>query len=380
TSDKVETDNTNFATVKADQTCEEVLIPRENAFRQLNWQVTLEKGAVYNPQERVGIYAKEVDCKYGVQIHGDVFGRDSVRIEHGGAAHSESEEGTLGARVLGSVTSEKQIEVVEPTSRMDDWAERPVTVYGDVIGDTVAFEAPTVVYGCVSAESSVRVNAPTVVLGDLRSEGIVEATDLFAYSINATGDVTLGGGVITATPTVWAREGDLTIAEPVGILTPDLFEHVRSGNDVDAVGPWVFDVEAIRAANALYPVDVMDEGDGQVASRSWRTVGEPDSSYYEDVRDLLGDMFDRTRRDPPDVEELRYSGLASVGEGGGTSIEGDLVIGTQEKSIEETDVTEIDQSTTTVDRSTEVHDESTTVEDSVVNRSDVGDAEETGGE
>lgn len=54
---------------------------------------------------------------------------------------------------------------------------------------------------------------------------------------------------------------------------------------------------------------------------------------------------------------------------------GDIVAGSQEKSVEKTDVTDIDQSTTVVDDSTETHDENTTVEDSVVNRSDIDGGE-----
>ena len=170
TSDKVETDNTNFATVKADQTCEEALVPRENAFRQLTWQVTMEKGSVYNPPEEIGIYAEEVECKYGVQVEGDVFGRQGVSIEHGGAAHSASDEGeTIGARILGSVVSEGQIEVIEAGSKLEDHEERPVTIYGDVVGSHVSFDRPTIVYGCVRAGRTLRVNAPTVVLGDIYS-------------------------------------------------------------------------------------------------------------------------------------------------------------------------------------------------------------------
>jgi len=375
TSDKVETDNTNFATVKADQTCEEALVPRENAFRQLTWQVTMEKGSVYNPPEEIGIYAEEVECKYGVQIEGDVFGRQGVEIEHGGAAHSASGDGgTIGARILGSVISEGQIEVTDPGSKLDDWEEQPVTVYGDVVGSHVSFDRPTVVYGCVRAERTLRANAPTVVLGDVYSEGMIEASDLFAFSIAAADDVTLGANVAVVNPTVRSETGSVRIAESVGLLVPELYEHIVGGNDLDAVGLWIFDVDAVWQ-NALYPVDVTEHGDGEAADRAWRTVNELDEEYYADLRRIFDEAIEATRKDTPDIEEFRYAGITSLDDlGGETSIEGDVVVGTQEKTVEETDITEIDQSTTDVDvdRSTEVHDESTTVEDSVVNRSDIG--------
>jgi hypothetical protein len=375
TSDKVETDNTDFATVKADQTCEELLVPRENAFRQRNWRVTMEKGSVYNPQEEVGIYAQEVDCKYGVQIRGDVFGRKSVSLEHGGAAHAavadEGEETPIvGTRVVGSVVSEGQITVETPGSRLDDWEARPVQVYGDVIGDHVTFDEPTVVYGVVSAESTIRVNAPTVVIGDVRcSDGLLEASDLFAVTVTAHDDVTLGRNVAVANPVVRSETGTVTIADRIGLLGPDLFEHIRSANDVDAVGPWIFDVDAVWEGEALVPADVIDHGDGQVATRAWRTFEEPGDDY-DRLREQFASMVERTRKSPPDIEEFRYVGLGSVG-GEDITVEGDVVAGDQEKSVEET--VEVDRSTTEIDRSTTEIDRSTTVEDSVVNRSDIED-------
>jgi hypothetical protein len=376
TSDKVETDNTNFATVKADQTCEEALIPRENAFRQLTWQVTMEKGSVYNPPEEIGIYAEEVECKYGAQIEGDVFGRQGVEIEHGGAAHSESDgEGTIGARILGSVVSEGQIEVVAPGSKMEDFEERPVTIYGDVVGSHVSFERPTIVYGCVRAERTLRANAPTVVLGDVYSEGMIEASDLFAVSITGADDITLGSNVAVLNPTIRSETGSIHIADRVGLLLPEVFEKISAGNDLDAVGLWIFDVDAVWE-NALYPSDVVEHGDGQVADRAWRTVNELDEEYYADLRTMFDEFVESTRKNPPDIEEFRYAGVASLGElGGDTQIEGDVVVGTQEKTVEETEMTKIDQSTTEIDQSTEVNDQHTTVSDSVVKGSDVGSEE-----
>lgn len=376
TSDKVETDNTNFATVKADQACEEVLVPRDSPFRQLNWKVTMEKGSVYNPPEEVGIYGEEIDCKYGVQINGDVFGRNAVSIEHGGAAQSASEDSTVGARIVGSVISEGQVEVVEPSSTMDDWERRPVMVYGEVVGNHVTFEKPTIVYGCVTAKKTLRVSAPTVVLGNVRSGGIIEATDLFAFSVTAEDDVILGANVAVVNPVVRSETGEIQITDSVGIFSPAVFEAIREANDVSVVGPWILDVDAIWE-NTLQPVDVVDCDAGQLASRSWRTSEEP-PVFYKRVRELFVEMCNTTRKDPPDIEEFRYSGIGSLADIGGTdvSVEGDMIVGSQTKEVEDTDVTEIDQSTTEIDSSSEVHDESTTVEDSVINRSDVGNTNE----
>jgi hypothetical protein len=176
--------------------------------------------------------------------------------------------------------------------------------------------------------------------------------------------VTLGRNVAVVNPEIRSDEGTLTLADRVGVLTPGLFEQIRANNDVDAVGPWVFDVAAVWERSALVPADVTDHGSGQIASRAWRTVEDPAESR-ERARKLFVSMIERMRKHPPDIEEFRYEGIGSVG-GGGTEItvEGDVVAGDQRKSV--------DRSTTQVDKSTEIQDESTTVEDSVVNRSDIG--------
>jgi predicted acyltransferase (DUF342 family) len=390
TSDKVETDNTNFATLQADQTCEEVLIPRDNPVRQLNWQVTLEKGSVYNPQENVGIYAKEVECKYGVQVDGTVFGRDSVSVEHGGARHSavENEEGgtsTIGARILGSLISEGSTDIVEPDAKLDDWEARPVTVYGDLIGGHVSIERPVIVYGSVVAEQMLWVDAPAVVLGDVRSNGSIEATDLFAFSITARDDLTLGRNVVTVNPTIWSEEGTVTFADDVGILDSETLATVQEEHELDGVslGPWLFDEEAVWEGSRLVDADITPRGDGELANRAWRTVAEP-AAEYEYIRSFLDGQVENHRRDPPDIDQFQYAGLTSVEEssaGGATGVsiehdgDGDIVVGSQNKQIEKEDLTKIDNSTTDVTEETDIHDERTTIEDSVVNRSEIGSGE-----
>jgi hypothetical protein len=268
--------------------------------------------------------------------------------------------------------SEGQLEVIEPSSKLEDHEDRPVTIYGDVVGSHVSFDRPTVVYGCVRAERTLRANAPTVVLGDIYSEGMIEASDLFGFSITAEDDITLGSNVAVVNPTIRSEAGSIRLADRVGLLLPELFEKISAGNDLDAVGLWIFDVDAVWE-NALTPADVVEHGDGEAADRAWRTVNELDDEYYADLREMFEEFVESTRKNPPEIEEFRYAGVASLGElGGDTQIEGDVVVGTQEKTVEETEMTKIDQSTTEVDQSTEVHDESTTVEDSVLNRSDIG--------
>lgn len=82
-----------------------------------------------------------------------------------------------------------------------------------------------------------------------------------------------------------------------------------------------------------------------------------------------------TKESTDDVNDLVSDAIESATEGLESSeIGGDAVVGSQEKSIERTDVTDIDQSTTQIDESTDVTDDSTVVEDSVVQSSDIGDS------
>lgn len=384
TSDKVETDNRTFATVRADQTCEEPLIPGEEPFRQLEWSVTLEKGSVYNPEEEgIGIYAQEIDCKYGVQVGGDMFGRQEISLASGGAAHSslggEEETPVIGTRVLGTVASDGSIEITEPASKAEDWHERPVTIYGDLFGARLTIDRPLFVYGNVVAEESLRVDAPTVVLGDAHSGGSLEASDLFALTVSAEEDVVLGTNAVTVNPVVRAAEGSVTIADSVGLLDSATLATIQEKNDLDhiSVGPWIFQEEALWDGAALYPEDIMSNGEGEVATRTWRTVTEPEEEYAY-IQSLVESHVREFRKNPPDIEQFRYAGIGSldqIDDGSGVEIshagDGDIVMGSQQKQVTEETRTRIDNSETHVDQSTEVNDESTTVKDSVVNRSDI---------
>ena len=55
--------------------------------------------------------------------------------------------------------------------------------------------------------------------------------------------------------------------------------------------------------------------------------------------------------------------------------DGDVVVGTQSKSVDSTNDISVDRSTTVVDESTEVNDDNTTVTDSVIQGSDIGSAD-----
>ncbi len=76
TQDKIETDEETFVKVAPDQTCTQPLIPTKEPTKEVDFDVTLEKGVIYNPEERVGIYGKTVEIGYGCRINGSVYGRD----------------------------------------------------------------------------------------------------------------------------------------------------------------------------------------------------------------------------------------------------------------------------------------------------------------
>lgn len=382
TSDKVETNELDYATLRADQRYEGPLIPRKNPFRQRKWSVTLEKGSVYDPQEDVGLYAAEVDCKYGVQINGTVFGRDEVRFEHGGAAYSAlgGDDGTptVGARVIGSVASEGVVSVMEPSTRADDWKPRPVEIYGDVVCSRLEIDAPTLIYGNVSTDTKLKVGAPALVFGDVVSTGSVDATELFAFSIRADRNVELGENVVVVNPTIWSREGNVRLSQPVGLLDSTTLAKLQEDGDLDdvALGLWLFESEVIWNGATLAPIDVSRRGEGAVASRAWRTANVPDDEFAF-VRTLLERLVEGLRNDRPNVDEFRYASYETEGDYGGPTYrleatDGDIIMGDQTKTVDQTESETVDRSETTVEDRTEVHDESTVVEDSVVSRSEIG--------
>ncbi len=310
TTGAVETDDRNYARVRAGETCRQVLLPQANPRTQRDWRVTLEAGARYAPPDETGIYAKEVDCKHGVQSNADVFGRDTVSMAAGGVRHElDDDAAVLGTRVLGSVLSEGSIHTTTPASRGADFEQRPVIVFGDVIGSHVTIEEPLIVYGNVAAKQTLRVDAPTLVMGETRSDGTLDASTLGTLSIAAQEDITLGESVLVANPLVRSFAGDIDLAEPVGLLDSPTLKRLQTAYDREAVplGRWLFEESAAWEPGVLGPADVRPHDGGTVACRAWRTIEESVSEYEFLRRGIAAQVAD-IRAEPPGIDAMPPAG------------------------------------------------------------------------
>lgn len=303
----VETDERNYARVKAGSTCRRVLIPRANPQTQLDWRVTLAEGARYAPPDQTGIYAKEVDCKHGVQSNADVFGRDTVSIAAGGKTQDvgAGEQAVLGTRILGSVLSEGSVHTTTPATRGEQFQQRPIIVFGDVIGGHVTVEQPLLVYGNVVAEQTLRVDAPTIVMGETHSHGTLDARTLCTLSVAAREDISLREDVLVTNPVVRSMAGDIEFEEPVGLLDSLTVNRIQQRYDTGSVplGQWLFEESAAWEPGVLREADLRKHDGGTVASRAWRTV-EESVSEYEFLRSGIASQAGEIRSDPPSIEEM----------------------------------------------------------------------------
>ncbi len=160
---KIETDYLSQATVKADQYCDTPLIPFKNPIRQLNWKVMIEKGAVYNPPGREGIYARSIKVGYGSLVNSSIFGRDSVQLEHGCCEHGEG-------LINGSVTSKGTIIIDKPKAKMDDHKTGNVIIVGDLIGKSIIIRGNTIIWGNVISERDVTIKGNNSIFGIVYSK------------------------------------------------------------------------------------------------------------------------------------------------------------------------------------------------------------------
>ena len=155
---KIESDYISQATVKADQYCDTPLIPLKNPSRQLNWKVIIEKGAVYNPPSREGIYARSIKVGYGSLINSSIFGRNSVHLEHGCCEHG-------GGLINGSVTSKGAIIIDKPKAKLDDFSPGNLIIVGDLIGKSIEIRGNTVIWGNVISEGDVTIKDRNSIFG-----------------------------------------------------------------------------------------------------------------------------------------------------------------------------------------------------------------------
>jgi hypothetical protein len=226
---KVETDDLTYAKVTADQVCKVPLIPAKSPTKQLKWAVTIEKGAIYNPEKRTGIYAETVRIGYSARINSSVYARRLLELEYGAGAKGYG-------MVLGSVTSSGDVQIIEPRIKMGDFTPKPIIIYGPVIGRRVSIRGQAIIMGPVIGYEKVTIDGRVVVHGIVQSvRGGVQANGLFCHGIvagnqpvkTAKGSVEkpmgikLGDKVSVLHPIIWLKseDGGISMAAPVRIIS-----------------------------------------------------------------------------------------------------------------------------------------------------------------
>jgi len=301
----VETDEATFARVLPDQVCDRPLIPKKHPIRQLEWRITLSKGTVYLPKE--GLYARAVEIGYGSWINGGVFGRDYVKIEGG-----QSLRGCGLAN--GSVISEGEIRIIEPASKMEDYADGFLYIKGDIIGKSIEISVPTIVYGNVIADERIIVRGKTIVGGGVLSKNVqlIDTTCCYVYGEN----VRLKS-VSLFLPVVYANN-ELEI-ELVRVITKTCKECAESYFDCN--------FKDCERCVLLTDDDILDMGDYKIATNVWRAYVE-DSKNYEILKEYLNEIYDN-RKSEIDFGKLKYVGISR-----GLAYESERIVEAVEKVAE----------------------------------------------
>ncbi|MEW5937761.1 MAG: polymer-forming cytoskeletal protein [Candidatus Thermoplasmatota archaeon] len=215
----VETDGLTYANVSPDQFCEEPLIPLKNPTQQMVWNVTIGKGAVYNPRTPAGIYANKVEINYGARVNGSIFGRERVTVDSGTSRAGPT-------FIYGNVTSNGHVLISAPVKTMKDYEEGVAVIIGNIVGKIIEINTPVVVKGNVLAEEDVKLENGVVVYGIVHSKGRIDAKDASAYTfisenrkriakspgedvdeVEPSGPaIHIGAGVSVFLPFIWLKE------------------------------------------------------------------------------------------------------------------------------------------------------------------------------
>jgi hypothetical protein len=310
TQDKIETDDLSFARVLPDQTCIIPLIPMKNPTRQLNWDVNIGKGAVYNPEKPCGVYGRRVKIGYGARINGSVFGLESVELESG--------LGRLGRGLInGTVASLGDISIREPAKRMEDFKRGGITVVGDIVGTNIRIDSPLVVQGNVVASGSIRLNADSTVFGTIYcKKGPLEVDHATAVQIIAgSGPTRIGADVSVFVPYIGNCEGDIRIPERLRVITTPCFQCAQKNQGQNYMKCRKHVDGTCKDFFYLGPKDIDDlPGRKKMVSPAWRIVREPAFDYKKIMEVLSGSIeFRKDRHEMQNIfTEDEFGNLASV--------------------------------------------------------------------
>ena len=219
----ITTDKKTYVKVAPDQECIKPLIPeegpKEGAEPKVYFlNVIIEKGAIYNPNGRPGIYGNRISIGYGARIKGPIMGREDVTIDSG--------IGNLGPGIiLGSIYSRERVQIRPAKKRMEDYKEGAVTIIGDIVAKSIKIEGRAIVKGHVVAEKDINIKGENVLI-----EGFIFSK---TGKINLSG-VSCGGIIAGNYPNENGEIGiGVNIGKKVSIFHPIIW--IKNGNPEDAV-------------------------------------------------------------------------------------------------------------------------------------------------
>ncbi len=323
TTKAIETDHLRYFKVAPDQVCDESIIPTKEPTRQMDWTVSIGKGAVYNPKIATGIYANVIEIGYGARINGSVYGRSKITIDTGASRIGQT-------FIYGDVSSPGDIIISAPNKKMRDYKEGSVVVTGNIIGKTIEITSAASIKGNVMAEKDIAISARCTVHGFIYSKnGTVSLEGVSAYGIiagnkqkpqtegygereaepPATG-VSIGRGVSLLVPLIWVKNNmrgipSITFKEAIRVIDSECADcTINEGRE-----------GAMRCAEHLqgtcdkYMVlddnDIMEYLNGTIASNAWRTCREPESDL-----EMIAKSIDNTLRQMKNEKEILKTFMA----------------------------------------------------------------------
>jgi hypothetical protein len=268
----------------------------------MDLSIQIEKGAVYNPTIHTGCYGKRIHIGYGARINGSIFGRDSVILESGNTKRKGS------GLIYGSVTSESDIHIRMPESRMDDYEDGGILVVGDLHGRRISIEAPSIIMGNLVAKENITIKGRSLIFGAVYcEEGSIDLEQTSCYSIFAgnkkqikrtdPSQATIGGsaeetetvfglrigaGVSVLTPIIRVKGNakPMQIEAPIRVIDDFCFKCALDQEvEGETVGSFAFRCPAFlkECSNnyeRLAKCDMMPYQGGHIISNAWRTYEE----------------------------------------------------------------------------------------------------------
>jgi len=330
-----------LAKLAPDQVCDEELIPVNRAdikaSQQIDWAVDIGKGGIY--PFKTGIFAHTISIRYGAKIGGAlVAGRNIDKVE--GRITIESGTAKTPCQILGSVTCDGLVEIVEPKARLEDYRPSPAFIFGDIIAHKIIIKTPAIVYGNLLASSGIDIDHPLSKTCFSRIYGIIRSAAGAIFLRNTIAGGVIGGGtqprvaagakpeetkivlkegVTLIHPQIIVRDGAIKLQQPTRYIDIPCTQcgHFQAGPGADQLflNCTLFCRGACDDYSRITSEDIfhnsLSDGKGiEYTEPGWRAVKEMDEALNARIRFFLRQFEERTAE--RDLDSLVYSGTGSL--------------------------------------------------------------------